>query len=72
MSNIEIKNHLERRLGEKSAEYRARILNLIESHLGTSPNWKIIRSQLLKLFSERGLSGDIQHILDSAFCGGKS
>ena len=65
----EIKYQIEARLCDKNNDCRGRVLDIVEGHLGASPNWKIVRSQLLKLFGERGLGGDIQYILDSAFDG---
>jgi hypothetical protein len=68
MSNSAI--FIKNQLCLKNAEYRCRVLSLIESHLGSSPNWKVIRSQLLGLFGDRGLEGDILKIFND-FHGGK-
>ncbi len=41
-------------------ECRGRVLDVVEAQLGTTPNWKIIRGQLLNLLGEKGLSGEVQ------------
>ena len=56
---------LERRLMEVVDQYRSMILDPIEQELGSSPNWKYLRSRLLKALGERGLAGRIVEILHS-------
>jgi hypothetical protein len=60
-------NHkrLERRLLEVIDQYRSMILDPVEQELGSSPNWRYLRSRLLKALGERGLSGRVIEILES-------
>lgn len=51
---------------------RGRVLNIVEAQLGDSPTWRIVRGQLLNVFGEKGLAGDVQRAIDEAFNGGKS
>jgi len=58
------KNQLLRRLLEVVDQYRSMILDPVEQEVGDSPNWKFLRSRLLKALGDRGLSGRIVEILD--------
>lgn len=51
---------------------RGRVLNIVEAQLGDSPTWRIVRGQLLNVFGEKGIAGDIQRAIDDAFAKGQS
>ena len=57
------KHRLEQRLVELIDYYRGIVMDTIESEMGSSPNWKFMRSRLLKALGDRGLSGKVQEIL---------
>lgn len=48
---------------------RGRVLDIVEAQLGAESNWRIVRSQLLNIFGEKGLSGDVQRVLENSFSG---
>lgn len=48
---------------------RGRVLNIVEAQLGDSPTWRIVRGQLLNVFGEKGLTGDVHRAIDEAFGG---
>lgn len=50
-------------------KFRGRVLDIVEAQLGSESNWRIIRSQLLNIFGEKGLSGDVQRLLQNSFNG---
>ncbi len=60
---------LEETLAREISNYRNRILDLAEEHLGTSPHWRIVRSRLLRHFGDRGLSGKVCEALNGEFSG---
>lgn len=67
MQKIESKNgDLERTILDLIGSCRARVLDIAEAQLGSSSTWKIIRSQLLNLLGEKGLSGDVQRAIAEA------
>ena len=61
------KQIIESRLLEVVDQYRSMILDPIQQELGNSPNWRFLRSRLLKALGDRGLVGRIREILDSEF-----
>jgi len=58
---------LEKQLLEVVDQYRSMILDPIEHELGQTPNWRYLRSRLLKALGDRGLVGRIREILESEF-----
>ena len=46
-------------------QYRSMIIDPIEQEIGESPNWKFLRSRLLKALGDRGLSGRIRELLNA-------
>lgn len=44
--------------------YRGLVLDSVELELGESPQWKRLRSRLLKILGDRGLEGRINEILN--------
>ena len=68
MENTENKkDRLERVLMDVIDQYRSMIMDPIEQELGESPNWKYLRSRLLKALGDRGLSGRVREILNTEF-----
>jgi len=49
---------------------QAGVMDTFELEFSDSPNWKNIRSRLLRCFGDRGLSARITEILDFEFNGG--
>ncbi len=62
-----IKEQLEQDILNLINSCRGRVLDIVEAQIGSSSNWRIIRGQLLNLFGEKGLSGDVQRSLVDAF-----
>jgi len=60
---------LEQRIITLIDSCRGRILDIVEAQLGSSPNWRIVRGQILNLLGEKGLSRDVEQVIVSAFLG---
>lgn len=67
MSQYNCKKRIEERIMDVVDQYRSMIIDPIEQEMGHSPNWKYIRSRLLKALGDRGLSGRIREVLNSEF-----
>jgi hypothetical protein len=52
-------DRLRTEMSERISACRGGVLSLVEAQLAASPNWKVVRGQLLRLFGERGLSGEV-------------
>lgn len=50
---------IESKLLIEVSKCRSVVLDIIELELGNEPNWRILRSKILKAFGERGLSGKV-------------
>lgn len=50
---------------EEIRRSRGFTLDIVELVLGDSPEWKMVRSRLLKIFGERGLEQKILQIMTS-------
>jgi hypothetical protein len=61
------KEKLEKRILDVVDQYRSLVIDPIEQEVGDSPNWKYIRSRLLKALGDRGLAGRISEILNDEF-----
>lgn len=44
--------------------YRGVVLDSVEQELGDTPNWKFMRTRILRAFGDRGLEGRICRILE--------
>jgi hypothetical protein len=62
-----LKQRLEQRLLEAIDQYRSIILDPVQQELGDTPNWKFLRSRLLKALGDRGLAGRIRETLSDEF-----
>jgi hypothetical protein len=62
-----INKRIERRLHEVVDQYRSMIIDPVEQEMGNNPNWKYLRSRLLKALGERGLSARITEVINSEF-----
>lgn len=67
-----LKKRIEQRVKDVIDQYRSMILDPVEQELGESPNWKFLRSRLLKAMGDRGLAGRIFEILDNEFSSSKA
>lgn len=61
------KDELQRKLMDVVDQYRSMILDPVEQEMGDSPNWKYIRSRLLKALGDRGLGGRIYEVINTQF-----
>lgn len=63
-SNKLLEQQLRESITAEVASYRSDVMDLVEQHLGTSKEWIIIRSRLLRHLGDRGLMGKINRILE--------
>jgi hypothetical protein len=63
---MDISSHQTERLLEMIAFYRGLVLDACEADMGNSPNWKFLRSRLLKLFGEKGMEQKVLQIMGFA------
>lgn len=59
----EVKRKYTQKIIEEIRRSRGFTLDVVELVIGDSPEWKMVRSRLLKIFGERGLEQRVHQIL---------
>lgn len=67
MSNLELQQRIEKRVGEIVGQHRARILDLAEAAFGNTEQWPFFRSKALRLIGDRGLEGELREAVGTNF-----
>lgn len=65
----EVKRKYTQKIIEEIRRSRGFTLDVVELVIGDSPEWKMVRSRLLKIFGERGLEQKILEIMSDGSVG---